>query len=287
MAEKVKSLGGEIILHSTVTKINVEAGKVISVVATNQEGKETEYAGDYFISSMPIKDLVEAIGKEKVPEDTYRVATSLPYRDFITVGLLVDKLKVVNKTKIKTLGDIVPDCWIYVQDRDVRLGRIQIFNNWSPYMVDDPANKVWIGLEYFCSEGDAMWTCPDQEFIQKAIGELVKIGVVESEKNIMDSTIIHVKKAYPAYFGTYAEFDKVRAYLDTLSNLYPVGRTGQHRYNNMDHSMVTSMVAAEKIVSGDPDKTALWNVNTEKSYHEIKDEEKDTTKAKTKGEAIS
>jgi protoporphyrinogen oxidase len=274
MAEKIKALGGEIVMNTTVKKINVDAGKVLSVVAEDKEGNQTEYAGDYFISSMPIKDLIEAIGEENVSSDVYRVATQLPYRDFITVGLLVDKLKVVNKTKIKTLGNIVPDCWIYVQDRDVRLGRIQIFNNWSPYMVDDPEHKVWIGLEYFCSEGDDMWTCPNEEFIKKAIGELVKIGVVESEENVMDSTIIHVKKAYPAYFGTYAEFDKVRGYLDTLGNLYPVGRNGQHRYNNMDHSMVTSMVAAEDIISGNPDKTSLWNVNTEKSYHETKEEVK-------------
>lgn len=270
MAERIKEAGGEILLNTCVCRVVTEGNRVVSVVARDKDGKEKEYKADYFISSMPVKDLAEAIGSEHVPSDAYRVAEELPYRDFITVGLLLDKLKVKNKTKMKTLGDIVPDCWIYVQERDVRLGRIQIFNNWSPYMVDDPEHKVWIGLEYFCKEGDEAWTCPDEEFIRKAIGELVKIGVIESEKNVLDSTIIHVKKAYPAYFGSYKEFDKIRNYLDTLENLYCVGRNGQHRYNNMDHSMVTAMVAADDILSGNTDKTELWNVNTEKSYHEEK-----------------
>lgn len=137
-------------------------------------------------------------------------------------------------------------------------------------MTADPEHKVWIGLEYFCTEGDEMWTCPKEEFIKKAIGELKKIGVIESEADVSDATLIRVKKAYPAYFGSYAEFGKVRDYLDTLTNLYCVGRNGQHRYNNMDHSMVTSMIAAECILTGNSDKTALWNVNTEKSYHEVR-----------------
>ena len=260
MAERIVEMGGKIYFSSPVRGIKTAGDRVISVTAA--DGRE--YTADYFISS------IEAIGKEHVPCDAYRVAAELPYRDFITVGLLLDKLKVRNKTKIRTLGNIVPDCWIYVQDRDVRLGRIQIFNNWSPYMTADPEHKVWIGLEYFCTEGDEMWTCPKEEFIKKAIGELKKIGVIESEADVSDATLIRVKKAYPAYFGSYAEFGKVRDYLDTLTNLYCVGRNGQHRYNNMDHSMVTSMIAAECILTGNSDKTALWNVNTEKSYHEVR-----------------
>lgn len=272
MAEEIRAMGGEIVFGAEVRKVRVEEGRVLSVVTVDRDGNETEYEGDYFISSMPVKDLAEAIGSAHVPSDAYRVATQLPYRDFITVGLLLDKLKVKNQTKLKTLNDIVPDCWIYVQERDVRLGRIQIFNNWSPYMVDDPEHKVWIGLEYFCSEGDEAWNCPDEAFIEKAVGELVKIGIIESAENVLDSTIIHVKKAYPAYFGTYGEFNKVREYLDTLENLYCIGRNGQHRYNNMDHSMVTAMVACDCILKGEKDKSSVWNVNTEKSYHEVKDE---------------
>ena len=222
---------------------------------------------------MPIKDLIEAIGKENMGQEVYDVATQLPYRDFMTVGLLLSDLKVVNKTKMKTLGNIVPDCWMYVQDRDVRLGRIQIFNNWSPYMVEDPQKNVWIGLEYFCTEGDSMWTSDDSEFIQNAVKELVKIGVIESADKVLDSTLIRVKKAYPAYFGTYEKFDCVKSYLDGFENLYCVGRNGQHRYNNMDHSMATAMVACKTILSGSSDKAAVWSVNTEKTYHETKEAE--------------
>jgi hypothetical protein len=228
---------------------------------------------------MPIKDLLEAIGKETAPQDVYEIATALPYRDFMTVGLLLDELKVVNKTKMKTLNNIVPDCWMYVQDRDVRLGRIQIFNNWSPYMVENPEKNVWIGLEYFCTEGDGMWTSPDEAFINKGIEELIRIGVIAGKDGVLDSTVIRVKKAYPAYFGTYAEFDRVKGYLNTIENLYCVGRNGQHRYNNMDHSMVTSMVAVENIINGEMDKSAIWSVNTEKAYHETKTEGEEEQKA--------
>lgn len=188
----------------------------------------------------------------------------------MTVGLLVDKLKVKNKTKKKTLGNIVPDCWIYVQDRSVTLGRIQIFNNWSPYMVDEPDKKVWLGLEYFCDEGDGMWTSDDFAFIQNAVKELVEIGVIESENAVLDSTLLRVKKAYPAYFGSYKDFELVKAWLNDVDNLWCIGRNGQHRYNNMDHSMATAMLACERIIRGETDKEAVWNVNTEKSYHETK-----------------
>ncbi len=269
MADDVEKRGGEIIKNQTVVKVNLEDGKISSVVAKDENGEEKIYSADYYISSMPIKDLFEAIGEDVAPKDAYETAVNLPYRDFITVGLLVDKLKVQNKTKIKTVNNIVPDCWIYVQERDVKLGRIQIFNNWSPYMVSDE-NKVWIGLEYFCNEGDEMWTSPDEEFIAKAIDELVKINVIESKENVFDSTIVHVKKAYPAYFGTYEKFDCVKEYLNTIDNLYCVGRNGQHRYNNMDHSMATAIVAVDGIIAGKTDKSELWEVNTEKEYHEEK-----------------
>ena len=219
---------------------------------------------------MPIKDLAEAFSAAQMPSDVYEVATTLPYRDFMTVGLLLDKLKVKNKTKRKTLGNIVPDCWIYVQERDVKLGRIQIFNNWSPYMLENPEENVWVGLEYFCAEGDEMWTSPDETFIQNAVQELIKVGVIDSAENVLDSTLIRVKKAYPAYFGSYDNFDIVKAWLSGVENLWCIGRNGQHRYNNMDHSMATAFVACEGIMQGNSDKNALWSVNTEKSYHETK-----------------
>ena len=223
--------------------------------------------GDIFISSMPVKDLVNDM--KDVPADMAKIAAGLPYRDFVTVGLLVNKLNLVNETNIKTLGNIVPDCWIYVQDVGVKLGRIQIFNNWSPYMVSDPEKTVWIGLEYFCDEGDDFWNLSDDECVKLAINELVKMGVVDREE-VLDSHREKVKKAYPAYFDTYDRIDELVGYLNGFENLYCVGRNGQHRYNNMDHSMVTSFETVKNILNGSKDKTNIWNVNTEKEYHEKK-----------------
>lgn len=268
MAQLVEEMGGRLIMNAPVVKLNVadgDNGKVKSVTI-QESGKEKEIPCDYLISSMAVKDLINALPDP--PQDIRRISEGLPYRDFITVGLLTHKLELINKTKMPTVNGNVPDCWIYIQDRGVKLGRLQIFNNWSPYMVDDMQKHVWVGLEYFCNEGDKMWTTPDKEFIDFAIGELESIGVVKKE-NIRDSYMARVKKAYPAYFGTYGEFDKVREYLDGFDNLFCVGRNGQHRYNNMDHSMMTAIIAAKNILSGSFDKKELWEVNTEKEYHEI------------------
>jgi protoporphyrinogen oxidase len=218
---------------------------------------------------MPVKDLVAALDA-KVPADVGQIAEQLPYRDFITVGLLVDKLKIKNTSGIKTVGDIVPDCWIYVQEPDVKMGRVQIFNNWSPYMVKDFQNTVWVGLEYFCQEGDEMWKTSDAAFMALAEEEAVKIGLIEPG-SVLDSIRINVEKAYPAYFGTYEKFDTVKDYLDGFPNLFCIGRNGQHRYNNMDHSMLTAIEAVDTIVAGSTDKSRLWQVNAEAEYHEEKD----------------
>ena len=217
---------------------------------------------------MPIKDLATAMG-DAIPTNVKTIAQNLPYRDFITVGLLVKKLNLKNHTNMKTISNIVPDCWIYIQERDVKLGRLQIFNNWSPYMVNDLENSVWIGLEYFCNEGDDLWSMPDKAFIGFAVNELCKIGIID-RSDVIDATRLKVKKAYPAYFGSYCEFDKVVDYLSTVDNLYCIGRNGQHRYNNMDHSMLTAIAAVDCIRTGVKDKSPVWNVNTEKEYHEVK-----------------
>ena len=185
------------------------------------------------------------------------------------MGLLLKKLKLKNKTKIKTVSGIVPDCWIYIQERDVKIGRLQIFNNWSPYMVDDYENTVWVGLEYFCDENDIMWNMSSDMFTKFAIDELDRIDIIDKE-DVLDSTHIRVKKAYPAYFGTYSQFNKVRHFLDKIDNLYCLGRNGQHRYNNMDHSMLTAIEAVNVVKSGSNDKSVIWNVNTEEEYHEQK-----------------
>lgn len=209
-----------------------------------------------------------------MPNDILDIAKGLPYRDFITVGILTKKLKLENKTNIKTLNNIIPDCWIYVQEPEVKLGRIQIFNNWSPYMVKNPKETVWIGLEYFCDENDEYWNMSDEEFTNFAIGELEKMEILD-KKDVLDSHREKIKKAYPAYFDTYKEINKVINFLNNYSNLYCIGRNGQHRYNNMDHSMLTAIEAVDIIINNKKDKRSIWNINTEKEYHEIKNEDND------------
>ena len=267
-ASEIEKMGGKILMNSEVTQIHTDkTGKILSLTY-KQDGKEQEIAGDLFISSMPLKDLVA--GMNDVPNNIAAIAKGLPYRDFVTVGLLVDKLNLKNETNIPTLGNIVPDCWIYVQDVGVKLGQIQIFNNWSPYMVEDPEHTVWIGLEYFCAEGDSFWNMDDKACINMAIKELVSMGVISSPSDVKDSHREKVKKAYPAYFDTYAQIDDLIAYLNQFENLYCVGRNGQHRYNNMDHSMATAMEAVGNIKTGKTSKKNVWSVNTDKSYHEEK-----------------
>ena len=258
--------GGKILKNVSVKRINASGNRVLSVIADTENG-EKEFTGDIFFSSMPVKDLVGGISGIEIPETVKSAAANLPYRDFVTVGLLVDRMLLKNKTDIKTINDIVPDCWIYVQDKNVKLGRIQIFNNWSPYMVKEPENTVSLGLEYFCDEGDDFWNMPEEECIALASDELVRIGVIDCGA-VLSAHRERVKKAYPAYFDSYKDLPEIIDFLNTLDNLYCVGRNGQHRYNNMDHSMMTSLLAVDNILSGKNDKSAIWNVNTEEEYHE-------------------
>ena len=267
LADKFQENGGKILKGYSVKEINIKNNKIKSVVCI-VNGTEVIVEGDIFISSMPVKDLVLGFKGQEVPNEMIDIAKGLPYVDFQTVGVLVNKIKLKNKTKIKTLGNIVPDCWIYVQEPEVKMLRLQIFNNWSPYMVDDPEKHVWIGLEYFCDEGDQMWEAKDEDFINMAIDELISMSIIEKKEDVLDSTRIRVKKAYPAYFGSYDNFNVVQDYLNTIPNLYCIGRNGQHRYNNMDHSMLCGMTAVDVYLSGSEDKSSIWNVNTEQSYHE-------------------
>ncbi|PAS94853.1 MAG: hypothetical protein CGU28_13450 [Candidatus Dactylopiibacterium carminicum] len=260
-------MGGEILMRHKVTHIEVQEGRIVAVSA-ECEGQTKRFECDLCLSTMPIKDLVASLQGDAVGANVLRVARELPYRDFMTVGVLAKKLRIHNETDIRTVGDIVPDTWIYVQERDVKLCRLQVFNNWSPYMVADP-DKVWIGLEYMCSDQDEIWKMSDEDFIRFAVDELVKIDVVARE-DIVDTCRIHIEKAYPAYFGSYAEFDTVRAHLDGIANLYCLGRNGQHRYNNQDHSMLTAIEAVRSIRAGQAGRDALWNVNTEQEYHETR-----------------
>lgn len=269
VGEEFSSLGGTIKYGRKVIGVKWENGTVKSVECETN-GEREKFEGDIFISSMPLKDLIAGMGGN-VPEKEKEIAAGLPYRDFVTVGLLVDKLNLQNKTDIKTLGNIVPDNWIYVQDVGVKLGRIQVFNNWSPYLVKDPEHTVWIGLEYFCDEGDAFWTMSEKDCVTKAVNELISMGVIDSGTVILDSHREKVQKAYPAYFDTYKDIDVLTNWLNSFDNLYCVGRNGQHRYNNMDHSMVTSFEAVDNILSGKKTKENIWNVNTERDYHEEND----------------
>jgi protoporphyrinogen oxidase len=268
VAKLIKEKGGEI--HHKMRVVGVETnenGLDAIKILEDSTGELKRIEGDYFLSTMPIKDLINSF-EEDLPLDVSEVAQGLMYRDFITVGLLVNELKIKNETKQSTVNDLVPDNWIYIQERDVKIGRLQIFNNWSPYLVKDDS-KVWIGLEYFCNEGDDMWNMPDEEFKKFAVDELEKIDIINSEE-VIDSVVIRVQKTYPAYFGTYNRFDTIRNFTDSFENLFLIGRNGMHRYNNMDHSMLTAMTAVENIKNCVKSKENIWNINEEDEYHEEK-----------------
>jgi protoporphyrinogen oxidase len=262
VAALIREKGGEIDMGWKVDRIHCEGKRVVSIDAVNSSGERQTFAGDYFFSTMPMRELVEAMDAP-VPEHVREVSAGLQYRDFITVGLLADRLKVKEAD-----GGLLRDTWIYVQEPDVILGRLQIFNNWSPYLVADPT-KVWIGLEYFCYDTDDLWKMPDEELKQFAIAEVAKIGIL-SAADVSDAHVVRVPKTYPAYFGTYDRFDELRDFIDGFENLFLVGRNGMHKYNNQDHSMLTAMTAVDGIVAGHVDKAALWGINTEQEYHEEK-----------------
>ena len=266
VAEKIKSKGGEIHLNSIVEQIDIvdEMASGVVIYDSIRSTRKTVQA-DYIFSSMPIKELIAGM-TNNVPDKIREIAQGLIYRDFITVGILCKKLKIENKTKIKTINNIVPDNWIYIQDQDVKVGRLQIFNNWSPYMVADQ-NTVWLGMEYFCQEGDELWNKSDKEFMEFAICELDKIKIIMKE-DVLDSTIIRMPKTYPAYFGTYDRMHELKEFTNKIENLFLVGRNGMHKYNNQDHSMLTSMQAVENIINRITTKDNIWEINAEEDYHE-------------------
>lgn len=268
VASEIEEMGGTIKYNCEVIKIIQENGKISTIVFKDENGNEKEVHADYFMSSMPLKDLV--VNMNDVPQNINNIASKLPYRDFVTVGVLVDQLKLKNNNKkIHTINHLIPDCWLYIQEPDVKMGRVQVFNNWSPYLLHDISN-VWISTEYFCNEGDDFWNMTDEEASDFVIKELIKTGIISNEKDVKDTHRVKVKKAYPAYFDTYSNIDEVINYLNTINNLYCIGRNGQHRYNNMDHSMLTGFYAADAIINNLNNKDKIWNVNAEKEYHESK-----------------
>ena len=262
----VLAQGGELHYRHKVCGLKIEDGKIISVQAQNMvTGEIIIFAADQVISTMPIKELINSMGD--VPSEQVKyIANNLPYRDFLTVGLLVKKMKANSQSASQQANHMPPDNWIYIQEQDVKVGRLQIFNNWSPDMVKDP-DTIWLGLEYFCNEGDDLWSLSDGDLKTLGTEELVKIGMLEA-KDVLDSTVIRMPKAYPAYFGAYHEFDQIKDYLDSITNLFPVGRNGMHRYNNQDHSMLTAKMAVDNILAGITCKDNIWAINVDDDYHE-------------------
>ena len=263
VAKKVMDMGGEIVTNFDVTGVHCRGHKVMAVSGTHESGQARRFDGEYFFSTMPIKELVRALDTP-VPANVREVSDALLYRDFITVGLLLRKMKVQENDQ-----NLFDDNWIYIQEPDVKAGRLQIFNNWSPHLVSDGEN-VWVGVEYFCYEGDELWNKSAEEMAAFAAEELDRIGMIDKD-DVLDSTVIKMPKTYPAYFGAYSRFDEVREYLDKVENLFLVGRNGMHRYNNQDHSMLTAMEAVTNILTGRKDKSNIWEVNTESEYHEEKE----------------
>ena len=266
VARRVREMGGEIHLNTAAKGLHTQGWAVRAVEAVNLTTSAAErYEGDYFFSTAPVRDLIRAFD-EPPPANVVEVADGLVYRDFITVGLLVRSLKIHDDTPQGK--KLVSDNWIYIQEPDVLIGRLQIFNNWSPHMVAEP-DTVWLGLEYFCNETDELWKLSDERMAALAAGELSKIGIIEAGE-VLDATVLRMEKTYPAYFGTYDRFAEIRAHVDRYANLFLVGRNGMHRYNNQDHSMLTAMMAVDNIIVGDAEKNRLWDVNTETEYHEEK-----------------
>lgn len=265
VADTIIANGGSIHMQQTVTGIHTEGTRVLSVDATDSNGTTTNYPADSFFSTMPMRDLIRAMERTgtTIPANVKEIAEGLVYRDFITIGLLVDRLSVSEND-----GSLLKDTWIYIQEPDVLIGRLQIFNNWSPYLV--ASDKVWIGLEYFCYETDPLWNMADDELKLLGAAELHKIGILPSP-TFLDAHVVRVPKTYPAYFGTYDRFDELRAFTDQFENLFLVGRNGMHKYNNQDHSMLTAMQAVENVIHGVTDKRNLWKINSEMTYHEEKD----------------
>jgi protoporphyrinogen oxidase len=266
VACRVREKGGEILTGWRVDGLEHDgSGRVTAVTASSAEtGMQRRFTGDYFFSTMPVQELVAAMNPE-APEAIREIASGLMYRDFITVGVLAERLRLREAS-----GELVRDNWIYIQEPDVRVGRIQIFNNWSAAMVADPS-KVWIGLEYFCNEGDELWRLSDAEIIALARSELASMDILDPA-DVLDATVLRMPKTYPAYFGTYNRFGEIVAWADRFENLFLIGRNGMHKYNNQDHSMLAAMTAVDNIIGNVRSRENLWSLNTEQDYQEERDQ---------------
>ena len=268
-ARMIQEKGGEIFTGHQVIGIVLQPEQNPKVtVKLSENGSILTQTADYLFSTMPVKELIEA-WQPPVPDEVMQAARGLAYRDFVMVGILLTKMTVREDGRIQSSNGIPQDNWIYIQEEDLQVSRLQIFNNWSPYMVKD-RNIIWLGMEYFCNEGDDLWNKADPDMTRLAVKELQQMGFCQPQ-DVLDSTVLRIPKTYPAYFGTYHEFNKIRNFTDRHANLFLIGRNGMHRYNNMDHSMLTAMVAVDNIIAGVKEKENIWKVNTENEYHETKD----------------
>ena len=245
MAEYIINNGGKILYESQCVGFNCHTDKILNVKYKNKNNEVQELNANYVISTMPIKDLIKGLD---APYNIKQDALNLPYRDYILASFYTSDFKLKNTTNYKTVGNITPDCWIYLQEPDAIAARIQIMNNWSPYLVKDFKHKYLISLEYFANENDNFWSKSDDEIISIAQMEAQKYNLFEPN-NIIDSFIVREKKAYPTYYGTYKNIDKIKKFLAKYNNLYLAGRNGQHKYNNMDEAMICGINIAREIIS--------------------------------------
>jgi protoporphyrinogen oxidase len=263
VATKIKELGGQILLGQRVEKILADKNQIRSLTCRDlSSGDRAEFSGEYFFSTIPVKTLIASLENIKITDEVNEIVAGLNYRDFIIVGLLFKKKGDAQENSFEKLNDN----WIYLQDKELIAGRLQIFNNWSPHMVADE-NNIWIGLEYFCSESDAIWNMNEKEMTTLALKEIRQSGLIENEL-LIDATVIKVPKAYPSYTGAYDKFSIVQLFLDQIENLYLIGRNGMHRYNNTDHSMMTAMLAVGNIIANQTSRANIWAVNMERDFHE-------------------
>mgnify|MGYP001367910496 CR=1 FL=1 len=247
----IEGQGSQTIQGVKVERVRHRHGLVDCVQGRGAAGEALEYDGRHFVSTMPLRELVQALDPLP-PDDVLKAAQALRYRDYLTVVLVIDR------------ESVFPDNWLYVHSPEVKLGRIQNYKNWSPYMVPD-SSRTSLGLEYFLWDTDDMWTWSDERLIELGIRECAQIGLIDP-REVKDGTVVRMEKAYPVYDQTYqGSVDTIRRYLETFSNLQTIGRNGLHRYNNQDHSMLTGVYAAGNILG---DKRDVWSVNTEKEYHE-------------------
>ena len=267
-AQRFEAGGGRIIRRANVVGIERDGDRVSAVTALVDGAQTQRFEAANVVSTMPVKDLSVAMQAD-MPGAVASIGTQLQYRDFITVGVLYRKLR-KTAAAIDPRTHLVADNWIYIQDAGVKVGRLQIFNNWSPYMVASQ-DTVWVGLEFFAKDDDELWGMSDEALKALALREMQQLKLAD-EADALDAVVIRMPKAYPGYFGNaYEHFDELRGYLDGIKNLYLIGRNGMHRYNNQDHSMLSAKFAVEAILAGSSDKSKIWGVNIDDDYHEETD----------------